>query len=222
MINRQRDPDSQDYVRDAFTYLSGLNYSSSNTSATMSFEEVVKTKNAFYQRLSHWLEENMLKMRDPAWKCSTRSVNALVKNINNGNIVVADADDIALLSGTLEYWIYEFPQVIEYYGHTGEFMELVKLLAEYDDSPYLRNSRLRIYKLYTYDVNKVREHLVEDGDAPQKYMNIPLEIRAELAEIGHSFPDTGVLDTMIDHQDVMWKLDCEGLLPLPAPWAFGS
>lgn len=213
MVNRQRDVESTRYAEEAFLFFSALNYSTSNESLGMDFQEVVVAKNQFYENMEMLIGQKLLTLNDHEWKRNTRSLNALADGIKKGYIVLSDADDIDLLSGAIDFFIFEFPQVIEYYAYTGEFMDLLRLLDENSSEHGIVKKRAMMHKIYTYDVTKVREHLL-DAEAPELYMRIPLEVRAQFAEFDTDLPSPSDLEDMIDHQYIMLKMDCE-MFPLP-------
>lgn len=141
-----------------------------------------------------------------SWGDNVRFVNALVTGLGTGVIRMECADDI----NVLRLLISKRPaaQIVEYYVHTGEYARFAEtsrrgdgtfpsLREDYEDFDSTKEIRERMYRLYCYDVNKVREH-IESGVNPSEHMSLPLEIRMEFSGFWNEV--TTYRHPILDHQ----------------------
>lgn len=193
-----------DFTGDAFQYLSAVSYSISFSGPG----DTVKAQSAFYWAVSGWFETYLAGADSSAWQKSERSFNALRVGIDSGALVIADAQDLEVLTRALAVQIYTLPQVIEYYICTGEFMGAMLLMRQVGSSPFVESSQCAAYGLYAHDVATVSRYL-DAGDDPYPYMDLPLEVRAELSGITRSLPGVEELGEIAEPGEVIQRLDLD-------------
>lgn len=190
-----RDITRADFAKQAYEYLAALSYRASNASATMSPEQTTGTKEAYLEELVVWRDIQLGGAAAEVRSRHHRFFTALHDGIENADISVSDADDIARLLLALNTKLYLAPHIVEYYAYTGELMEVLDFFGELSDALNWDDTMTSLHKLCCYDITKVKER-IGSGEDPLEYIQLPLDIRAEFAGVSRDPEDD------INHTDV--------------------
>lgn len=176
------------------------------TSPYMSIDKVLDAQESLVEMLNYWLGE---KIYAPSvlWDNNIRFLHSLGAALDDEVLVIGDAKDVESLRFLIGNCANFLPQVMEYYTQTGEIQELVghfKRASEFrstkteEFSAYQDHARVKMYRLYCYDVNRVK-NMLDAGDDPQEHMSLPLDIRMGFAGFFEQADEAWHLFTF-DHQ----------------------
>lgn len=176
--------------------------------------EMALKRNDMERILSNWLFEDLLHFRN-RFSEQKRFIVALVNGLEAGDIKLQDFDDLRAFDFVINAQWRIFPQVVEHFLSTGELLELVEFLREesgrfgalfdwdVDSQRDLEASRARAYRLYCYDITRIKEHLKEGRDT-YEHTSLPLEVRMEFAGFWDHIGDDERNDVFeLDHRDVL-------------------
>lgn len=121
------------------------------------------------------------------WMDNVRVVNALRAGIKSGDIALRSRDDLEMMYFIPQADFSRFPQLVEHYVSTGEFMELMSaVLAAFGCdggvSGWTMSSRVRMFRAYAFDLS------ADDKDIH----TVPLAIRLGLAGFYDEITDVEV------------------------------
>lgn len=158
----------------------------SSYSHLSSHRDMVEEKYQSMKNIEHWFFE-WVSGKPRHWRGKLKLMLSLRTALATGCLVLDDMDAVESLEMMFCSYLKEIPQMVEYYVNTGEIVELLDTFrderGELDTSSFYNDSAatmVTIYRLYCYDVSRVKECL-DTGVDPVDHMRVPLEIRMEFA-----------------------------------------
>lgn len=122
-----------------------------------------------------------------------RFFDALIDGVRTGDIVLRTMGDLSAFSGLIVFALHSLPQVVEYYAHSGELLDVMRTLKKLGDQDSANASEdfevnekkelahIRVLRLYDYDQNRAAELRSQEGDDESSVYDIPLEMRMEFS-----------------------------------------
>lgn len=122
-----------------------------------------------------------------------RFFDALIDGVRTGDIVLRTMNDLSAFGGLIVFALYSLPQVVEHYAHSGELLDVMRMLKKLDDQDSANASEdfevnekkelahIRVLRLYDYDQNRAAELQAQEGDDESSVCDLPLEMRMEFS-----------------------------------------
>lgn len=124
-----------------------------------------------YVQMKKWLMEGV---RIDSFKLNknVRIINALRAGIRSGSLVLNEEEDLQVFKYIYLLGMKAFPQVVEHFIITGDFIELLRAVLRDSKKPnWTKAARIKMYRLYAFDL------AAQDADMSM----VPLEIRMSFA-----------------------------------------